>query len=350
MKLPQLAKYALGVTAAAALLAGCSSGESTQLAPTVGAQNGAFKAPLRDAKFAQLTTVVSPKAQVQVRRVTGTHAIKPNCCANAKTLFVSDSGTNEVQMFDFPSNTYIGQLAAPPEGFSEPQGMCSDNKGNVYLANTGVQSIDEFAHDGTYVRTLSDTGQYPVGCAFDKSTGNLAVSNIISTSDGAGSISVYTNATGTPTNYAGGGFQRIYFLAYMGKTGVLYFDGENTSYAVAYGSLSNGSITPINITGGTIEFPGSVNYSAKTKSMNIGDQEGAVLYQISPTGAITGSTPLTGASDIVQGTIKGSSFIGPDAGNADVEIFAYPAGGSPQSTISGYFSEPIGSAVSPDAQ
>jgi hypothetical protein len=81
--------------------------------------------------------------------------------------------------------------------------------------------------------------------------------------------------------------------------------------------------------------------------MNIGDQENAVLYQISPTGVITGSTPLTGSIDIVQGTIKGPRFVGADAGSANVEIFGYPAGGSPQSTITG-LSEPVGSAVSPD--
>jgi hypothetical protein len=350
MKLPQLAKCALGVTAATALLAGCNSGTSSQLAPTVGAQGGALKAPAHDAKFAQLTTVVSPKARVRLRQVTGTHAIKPNCCAHAKTLFISDAGTNEIQMFDFPSNTYIGQVAAPPEGFSEPQGMCSDNKGNVYLANTGVSSIDEFSHDGTYVRTLSDAGQYPVGCAFDKSTGNLAVSNITNTGGGTGTIGIFTNASGTPTDFAGGGFQRFYFLAYMGKTGVLYFDGENSSDVLAYGSLSNGTITPIPIIGATLEFPGSVNYSAKTMSMNIGDQDTSVLYQISTTGAITGSTPLTGAIDVVQGTIKGSNFIGPDVENQDVGIYAYPQGGSPKSTLSGYFSEPIGSAISPDIQ
>jgi hypothetical protein len=333
--------------AATSLLAGCSGGANSQLAPTGGSQNGGASSTLLHSSLAQLTSVVSPKAHVQLRHVTGTHPIKPDCCAYAKTLFVSDSGTNEVQMYDFPSNTYIGELSPPPEGFSEPQGMCSDNKGNVFVTNTGESTIDEFSHNGTFIQALSDPGQYPVSCAFDKSTGNLAAGNIVSTSDGAGSIALYTNASGTPQIISGSGIQRVYFMAYAGKTGVLYFDGENSSYETAYGSLQNGTVTNLSITGGTVEFPGTVNWSAQTQTMNIGDQDGAVLYQISPTGAITGSTPLTGSTDIVQGTIKGPRFIGPDAGSAGVEIYAYPAGGSPQSSITG-LSEPIGSAVSPD--
>jgi hypothetical protein len=302
--------------------------------------------------FARHTTLNgsagSPYANVASRWPTGTHAIEANCCANKKTLFVSDSGDNAVQMFDFPSNKYIGQLAAPPEGFNEPQGMCSDNKGDVYLANTANETVDEFSHSGAFIRSLSDSGEYPVGCAIDRSTGNLAVSNIYSETYGAGSIAVYKNATGTPHLYSSSAFLRIYFLSYMGKTGVLYFDGESNAYTFGYGSLSNGTVKQIDVKGATIKIPGTVAYSAITHSMNVGDQDGEVLYQVSPTGTITGSTYLTGAADIIQGTIKGSRFVGPDAENEAVENFAYPKGGNRKSTISGYFTYPVGSAISPD--
>jgi hypothetical protein len=347
MNLHQTAKYALSVTAAAALLAGCSNGSNSQFAPSNGANaTGARKAArnsrvlsmlVADQKIAR-TTVVSKHL----------HSIKPNCCAYAKTLFITDTATDEVQMFDFPSNTYIGQLSPPPEGFSEVDGACSDNKGDVYITNTGNEAIDEFAHDGSYMKTLQDSGQDPVACAFDRSSGNLAVSNIITASGSQGSISIYSKAKGKPTVYTDSGIQRMYFLGYMGKTGVLYLDGENSSYEFAYASFSGGTFNNIDISGANIEFPGTVAYSGKTNSMNVGDQEGAVLYQVSSTGQVTGSTPLSGSSDVVQGTVKGSRFIGPDAGNADVEIYMYPQGGSPQLTLTGYFSEPIGSAVSPD--
>jgi hypothetical protein len=318
-----------GVLVGAAILAGCSTTASQSI-------------PMAAAR----TSVVSPNAKAVPHRLTGTHAIEPNCCANKKTLFVSDPGDNEVQMFDFPSSAYVGELAAPPEGFDEPQGLCSDNKGDVYVANTAAQAIDEFAHDGKYLRTLSEPIGYPVACAWDRSTGNLAVSNIFGTNDGTGSIAIYRKATGSPKLYSNNEFARFYFLSYMGKTGVLYFDGESSADETTYGSLQNGTITPITITGATIKFPGTVAYSPKTRSMNVGDQDGEVLYHVSATGAITGSTPLTGAADIIQGTIEGARFIGPDAENANVEIFAYPKGGNRKSTITGYFTYPAGSTVS----
>ncbi len=78
--------------------------------------------------------------------------------------------------------------------------------------------------------------------------------------------------------------------------------------------------------------------------MTTGDQEGAKAYQLKGFKA-TGNTPLNGSSDIVQYWIDGgTSLIGPDAGNADVEIYKYPAGGSATQTLTG-FSQPIGAAV-----
>jgi hypothetical protein len=329
------ASFGLGMLGGSAILTGCSQGIS-QLTS------------LHDVQLAPATSVVDPRLNIRPRKVTGTHPIKPDCCAYAKTLFVSDSGTNEVQMYDFPSNTYLGELSPPPSNvFAEPQGLCSDDKGDVFVTNTGTESIFEFSHNGTFLHALNDFGWYPVACSFDRSTGNLAVSNLETTTDGPGSIAIYTHASGYASIISGPGVKRFFFLAYAGKTGVLYFDGEGTSYSTVFGSLKNGKVKLIKIRGATVQFPGTVAWSAQTQSINIGDQENPVLYQISPTGMITGSTPLTGSSDIVQGTIKGPRFVGPDIGNADVEIFAYPAGGSAQTTLTG-LSMPIGSAVSPD--
>jgi hypothetical protein len=323
----------LGSIAAASLLAACSGNENSQLARAT-------------ATLTQRASVVAPTTNVRQHAVSATHPIKPNCCAYAKTLFISDSGDNEVQIYAFPSNTYIGELPQPPEGFSGPTGMCSDTKGNVYITNSQSQTIDEYSHGGTYVRALSDPNEQPIGCAFDKSSGSLAVSNTLTTSDGAGSLAIYTKASGRPRIISGGGFQRIFFPAYAGNSGVLYFDGMNSTYATVYGALRHGKITQISIKGATIDFPGTVNWSAKTQTMNIGDQETALLYQISPTGEITGSMPLGDALDIPQGTIKGSRFVGPDAGAQNVKVISYP-GGRLQTTLTG-LSEPIGSAVSPD--
>jgi hypothetical protein len=287
-------------------------------------------------------------ASQSVSAISKTHPIAPNCCGREKTLFVSDSLGEAVQMFDFPSGAYIGSLPAPPEGWALPTGMCSDDKGNVYIANEAELTVDVYAHDGTFLRALKAYPAYPVACAFDRSTGDLAVSSLTDVQNATGGISIYTNASGTATRYTDPSAPLIYFLGYMGKTGVLYFDAETNNSQFVYGSLRKGKFQTIPLKGATIKAPGTVAYSARTRSMNLGDQWSAVLYQVSPNGTVSGSTRLKDATIIGQGTIKGHRFVGPDNEDAKVNIYAYPAGGKPKVTISGYFESPSGSAVSPD--
>ncbi|MEO7201706.1 MAG: hypothetical protein ABIZ82_03840, partial [Candidatus Tumulicola sp.] len=77
------------------------------------------------------------------------HPLHGRIDARTKTFWISDAGDNVVQIFTFPSGTYLGSAPGPPEGFSEPQGMCSDKNGNVFVANTENSKIDEYSGDGT---------------------------------------------------------------------------------------------------------------------------------------------------------------------------------------------------------
>ncbi|MBV8372879.1 MAG: hypothetical protein JOY69_06435, partial [Candidatus Eremiobacteraeota bacterium] len=92
------------------------------------------------------------------------------------------------------------------------------------------------------------------------------------------------------------------------------------------------------ITGGTIGFPGQVQWSANTKSMNVGDQDtfsAPTVYQVSSSGAITGSTVLTcensSGCDYTGTFIKGSSLVAA-SGNQILE-YPYPAGGNPTKVL-----------------
>jgi len=126
--------------------------------------------------------------------------------------------------------------------------------------------------------------------------------------------------------------------------------------------LPNGSSTmsTVTISGGTITFPGGVNWRPST-GLIVGDQEcssGSCQDAISvsgSTGTITGSTPLTnyngGGCDVDQATISpfgkffagGCITTGTAASTAD--RWAYPAGGEP-TNYSTSVSEPIGAAIS----
>jgi hypothetical protein len=266
MKISNSAKYVIGVFAAVALLAGCTSNGGSQLAPTGPSMGGnsAHQTMGANHKVDLSQTLVVPRSvKTQFHKVPQIKQIKPNCCALQKTAFVTDafggsSFTGAVYAFDYVTGASLGSLPAPPEGFLEVQGACSDNNGNAFFDNTAMSTIDEYSHSGAYIQTLSDPGQYPVGCAFDKTSGTLAVSNIISTSSGNGSLSLYAGASGSPTVVPVPNMAKVYFLAYEGNTGCLWLDGFATlsDTGFEYDSYCGGTFTSVPITGGTIGFPG----------------------------------------------------------------------------------------------
>jgi DNA-binding beta-propeller fold protein YncE len=122
-------------------------------------------------------------------------------------LFVSDAGLNDVYMYSLPDMTLEGTLT----GFNNPQGMCSDTSGNVYVVNTGTAQVFKISRAGTIVATYTDTVGIPLGCAVDPATGNLAVSDYFQGS-GPGQVLVYTGPSATPTVLSNPAQYYYYFL------------------------------------------------------------------------------------------------------------------------------------------
>ena len=344
---------ALGV---AALLAGCSAATGSQVPATIGG------APAMHV-FSKGTLVIAPGVRPNLeRQIVAAPLIRPNCCAREKVLFVTDSAggssfTGAVYAFDFKTGKELGQLPAPPPtGWSLVQGACVDTAGNVYFANTNDSDLVEYSHSGTYLATLNDAERYPVGCAYDRTTGNLAVSNITDASGGNGSISIFKNGVVQKTYYPIA-MTSVYFVGYQDGTSILWIDGKNSSGIFQYDKFANGAFTPVKITGGSIGFPGGVQWSAKTHIMNVGDQTASAtptVYQVSSTGRVVGSTVLTcpepSLCEFVQFAIKGARIVAPDALNLNVQLYSYPAGGQPigqYNAVEGYVL-PIGAAVSPN--
>ena len=259
----------------------------------------------------------------------------------------------QVDVFTFPAGVLLGALQPPPEGWFEPYGACVDTSGNVYIANELISTIDEYSHNGAFIRARSDPGQFPAGCAFDRKTGNLAVSNVADTSGGPGSISIYSGGI-LQNMYYPNNMSHVYFVGYEAGTGVLWLSGGNSTVGFQLDTFSNGEFHIVPVSG--IRFPGMTQWSANTKTMVLGDQgsfSAPTFYQVDDRGNIVGSTVTqceqpSGLCDIVQAFIKGPRLVGPDVGNLSADIFSYPAGGAPEVVISGMFVEPIGSAVSSD--
>ncbi len=303
----------LGVVAAAGILAGCGGGGAQ---PAFAPSGVNLSAALRSAHAAS----ASPDAREH------------------KLIYVSDSGFNVVWEFKLPSGKEIGELT----GFEEPQGMCSSG-GHWWVANTEESTIEEYAAGGTSpIATFDDPGQYPVGCSYDEKTKSLAVTNIITTQDGEGSLAVYKNGSGTPTTYTCSNLYRYYFAGYDEK-GDLFVDGESSSYGFGFCELPAGSSTLKDITlNQSIEFPGEVQWDGTYVAIE--DQD---------TGTI-GRFKVVGSKGTLEGEVQFSDGCSPfwiDGhriycfGDDALQVYAYPAGGSPIKTIAIELSEPTAFAI-----
>jgi hypothetical protein len=118
-------------------------------------------------------------------------------------LYVSREDRGEVAVLSYPKGKSVGSVG----GFARPWGLCTDNKGNVFVTDEQNQDIVEYAHGGSSpIATLSDAGNgAPGDCSFDATTGNLAVTNYAAPTweaGGPGNLVIYANEQGTPTMYS----------------------------------------------------------------------------------------------------------------------------------------------------
>lgn len=365
MKISRSATYAAGVLAAAGLLAACSGAgtQSTGYAPSGAAapmsHTPSGMMPLgKHGNFPGLTAF---KAPLRVRTDHHKSWVSPDIKRAPRILFVSDYGVNDVYMFLMPDMKLKGTLT----GFSGPQGMCTDSSGNIWITNTNTSQIFQYSRTGTLLKTLSDPNEYPVGCSVNRTNGDLAVSNIINTSGYPGNVTIYKNATGSGTPITNGNQYEYFFPAYD-KDGNLYVDGFSNSFTFILSECPSGSssCSTLNISGGTLYFPGGVNWDRVNDDLVVGDQEcGAVAASCQYTMTISGSTATVtdststpdyngGACDVDQATLApfsryvagGCINVGGSASSVAAR-WAYPAGGIP-TDYSSALSEPLGSAIS----
>ena len=282
--------------------------------------------------------VVHPFVNVKAIQATGTK------------IFVSDAADNVVDIYN-TSGKQLGQIT----GFSEPQGLAADAKGNLYVADTANSRIQVYAPPYTKSpKTLSDPGQYPVDVSVLNNGEFVAVANIISTSGGPGNVILYKNGKAVKT-ISNSSFARVYFNGFDAK-GNLYVDGENSAGATAVGEIAklttSGKTIRTLTYNGTIGFPGGVVVTSATK-IAIADQEAAAIYTYDPPkngslGNPIHTTPLTGSGDAAAFafTQDDKDLWTSDAANVALAEFAYPAGGGPVETFP-VTGEPIGIALVP---
>jgi DNA-binding beta-propeller fold protein YncE len=300
------------------------------------------------------STLALPARAIAAQRSAARASWMSPAAASAKSLlYVSDAGTFEVYAYAFPSLALMGTLT----GFNRPQGECSDRAGNVWITNTNSLNLLEYAHGGTNaIADLADPTGYPVGCAVNPATGDLAVTNLFDLS-GGGEVLVYKNARGTPRPYGNPALHYCYFDAYDDK-GNLYVSGSSNGGAYLLTLLKPGgtALSHVALTGGTIYFPGGVAWDGS--SLVLGDQkcgnrDASCLYRASVSGAtahITGVTALKNACDVAQASIAGKQVAGGDyeycgTRHSSVDLWPYPAGGTPDKRIT-RTQTPVGTTIS----
>ena len=193
MKEFRLATYASSALAAA-LLAACSgagSAQSSGYAPSsrVSAPTG-VNLP-SNPSYQGFTGLVIPNVHPDHHK----SWVSPDAKKAHRLLFISDIDTNDVYIFTMPAMKLKGTLT----GFDGPQGMCSDRSGNIWVNNTKSAEIQQYSRDGKLLKTIDDSGYYPVGCAVNKKNGDLAVTNIRSTSGASGNVTVYASGSDPQT-------------------------------------------------------------------------------------------------------------------------------------------------------
>jgi hypothetical protein len=347
--------------AAGALLAGCSSAGTTPSSALAPSSSGTFAS-----RHAEIPSVAArPNAAVRINHHKSW--VSPDAKRAPRLLFISDYGAGDVSIFTMPDLALKGTLT----GFSFPEGECSDAAGNIWIANTGASQMLLYTRTGTLIKTLAVPYQFPASCSVNKANGDLAVTNIESTSGGVGSVMVFKNATGTPTTYTAPNFY-LYFFAGYDDNGNLFFDGMDASRLTSYlAELPNGSKNTqlITLNGASWHVAGMVQWYHHGAYLALGDQEcngypSACIFFVSisgSTGNVTGGTSLTTyqgnpVCDLAEGVIaaNGERYVA----GADYETcgytpitanrWPYPGGGPPTNYNNGVasFVEPLGAAVS----
>ena len=303
-------RYALTVSAATVMLAGCSVGPQSALTPSGSVpQMGERSWIAPDAKRSDL-------------------------------LYVSDE-TGSVYVFSYPKGTPEGTLT----GLPDPQGECVDKKGDVFVTTFGGGEILEYAHGGTSpIATLENPGQYMEGCSVDLKSDTLAVINFAPMGGSGGGVSLYAHASGSPTVLTDPNLMLGYQLGYDDK-GNLFLDGVNASSKFEFAELPAGSSTFTQISlNVSIATPGGVQWDGKYVA--VGDAKSGTVYQTDGAGGkVEGTMTLSDSDGIFQFFIDRKTFIGPNAFSKNAMFWKYPTGGSPTKTLGG-FADPFGAVVS----
>lgn len=304
MKIRQSERYALMLGVALAI-SGCA-GATTSFAPQTPSASAARFAPDRSGSW------MAPEAQGE------------------DLLYLSDTATNDVDVFSYPQGKLVGTLT----GFGEPRSECVDAQGDVWIADLYAWDVIEYRHGGTQPVAALSTPGAPHGCSVDPKTGDIAVTG------GVNHIVLAVwhrkpHGWRNPRFYTDSSIHTPAFCGFDDK-GDLLLDGVDLAKSFRLAELPhlgtglvNLSVTPHVVSPGQVQWDG--------KAVAVGDigVSPSVIYRLAVSGSKAtqiGSVKLDESKSVRQFWIQDATLVGPDY-SAAVGLWKYPAGGSPLQRI-----------------
>jgi len=258
-------------------------------------------------------------------------------------LYVSEY-LSDVLVYSYPQGKLVGTLT----GFDLAAGMCIDTQENVFITDSGLHQIVEYAHGGsTPIATIKeDAGYLPLACSIDPDTNNLAVANEV-----PGDIAIFQNARGSPTIYN----YKAEFMgcAYDDKSN-LYVSGVDNAFLLEL-PKDGDSLTKISVSG--LKHAGSLGWDGQYLTIDLPKSRSTInigrVSVLGSVGTIVDTVALHTlkkglSSDIAQYWVQGNTIVGAigTKRGSGVGIWNYPAGGRSFKSIRTFGRLAIGAVVS----
>lgn len=290
-------RYALILSLAAAMLAGCGAAQPQPIVPVTAQRASSWMAPN----------------------------------SSSQDLLYVSNGSN-VNVYSYPGLTIVGQLAF----FGYAGSECSDSSGNVFIIDGYRSRVVEVAHGGTQpIGTWSTPQMDPIGCAVDPTSGDLAVTNGGGAHGSGGSLAVFAGINKAPTIYIDPKVPGYAYCAYDPQ-GNLYFDGLSSQDNFIIDELPHGGTTleELKLDFQPGEAPAGVQWAGKYLAVGQDLRPTIFQYRLKGMRAIRiTQTPLQSAYWIHQFLIVGKQVIVPNVyyhgyeEESNLLFFSYPHGG-----------------------
>jgi DNA-binding beta-propeller fold protein YncE len=348
MAILRIIRAALGASATLAMLAGCSGGSS----PAAFSPGG----PGGRTDNSVLAPTIARIAHAPVK----TPSFMDPRAAGKSLIFVSDAAGGVIDIY--PQSGKSQKMAGQITGLTQPQGITTDKKGDLYVANTNSSNVLVYAppYTGAPKMTISDAHEFPADVAVS-SAGVVAVTNICNAPKcqlDTGNVVLYAKGSSkscATVSDSAFNFTRVMF-AEFDSSGVLYIDGMNGGYQTSFGLVTGGcGATGITNLGYvyTVSFPGGMQID-KAGDIAFCDQVNQVVDTFAPPvgsafGSPVSTTPLTGSISPLGIALlaSGTNLYAADPGGSGLaEEYKYTAGGAAENTIA-VGGQPIGIAVTP---